>query len=404
MNAIGVIVEYNPFHNGHAYHVRKSREAANADIVAAVMSGPFLQRGEPALISKWARTEMALNAGVDLVVELPYKFATQKAEIFAEGAVAILQALRCKAFCFGSEQGSIEPFIDTYHFLESKSDVFNEKLRLYMDMGNSFPKANALAFKDMSPSSGLLDLSQPNNILGYQYVSAALSREYPISPLTIKRTQAGYHDIALTENPIASATGIRKGLLTEKSNIADIEKYVPASTKEILAHYFIQYRTFHYWELYWPLLKYRILTAAVSELQKIYEVEEGIEYRLKEFAAASTSFQGFMERVKTKRYTWTRIQRICVHILTNTKKEEMCSGNSGPEYIRLLGINNRGRSYLQHIKKKLDLPLISKVGSLKGNSIELDIRAGAVHSLCLRPEDQAGYTKREFLPPVVIEE
>ncbi|PLS16576.1 nucleotidyltransferase [Bacillus sp. M6-12] len=402
MNALGVIVEYNPFHNGHAYHLRKSKEAAGADLIAAVMSGPFLQRGEPALISKWARAEMALSAGADLIIELPYKFASQKAEIFAEGAVAILQALKCESFCFGSEQGSIETFVNTYQFLASNRGVFNQKLKFYMEMGNSFPKANALAFKELGPSSELLDLSQPNNILGYQYVSAALSHKYPISPLTIQRTQAGYHDTELTGNPIASATGIRKALLSGNSSISEIEKYVPASTKEILTSYFNQYRTFHYWELYWPFLKYRIMTASVKELQQIYEVEEGIEYRLKEFAAENTSFQGFMEDVKTKRYTWTRLQRICVHILTNTKKEEMRQGDSSPEYIRLLGMNDRGRRYLQHVKKNLELPLISKIGSIKGNSIDLDIRAGAVHSLCLRPQDQSAYIKREYLPPVIM--
>ena len=147
MKAVGVIVEYNPFHYGHAYHIKKAKEITGADVVIAAMSGNFLQRGEPALVSKWVRTEMALKGGVDLVFELPYTFAVQKADTFANGAVSLLDLAGCDSICFGSESGNIEDFYDTYDFLEKHQQSYDQAIRIFLDQGNSYPKALSLAFK-----------------------------------------------------------------------------------------------------------------------------------------------------------------------------------------------------------------------------------------------------------------
>ncbi|OZI12371.1 hypothetical protein CEW92_07825 [Bacillaceae bacterium SAS-127] len=377
MKTVGIVVEYNPFHNGHLYHAQKARETANADVVIAVMSGHFLQRGEPALIHKWARTRMALQNGVDLVVELPYAFSTQKAEFFSFGAISILKELACDSFCFGSENGQVEPFLDTLETIKSASPALNPLIHSYMKEGYSFPKAQTLAREQLFHDSLPLDLSMPNNILGYHYVQANDRLTKPMQPLTIKRQQAGYHDESLAFDSIASATGIRKEIADSK-HVSTIERFVPESTLTELTQYYHEHHIFHSWNMYWPLLKYRLLSASIEELQSIYEITEGIEFRLKETARHATSFIDFMERVKTKRYTWTRIQRMLAHILTNTTKEEMKEAMASVRYIRLLGMNGRGREYMKSIKKELSLPLIARVAAHK-ELLALDMKASDVY-------------------------
>ncbi|WP_100403127.1 nucleotidyltransferase [Bacillus sp. FJAT-42315] len=377
MKTVGIVVEYNPFHNGHLYHAQKARETANADVVIAVMSGHFLQRGEPALIHKWARTRMALQNGVDLVVELPYAFSTQKAEIFSFGAISILKELACDSFCFGSENGQVEPFLDTLEMINSAAPTLNPLIHSYMKEGYSFPKAQTLAREQLFQDSLSLDLSMPNNILGYHYVQANDRLTEPMQPLTIKRQQAGYHDESLAFDSIASATGIRKEIADSK-HVSSIKRFVPESTLTELTQYHNEHHIFHSWSMYWPLLKYRLLSASIEELQSIYEITEGIEFRLKETARHAPSFIDFMEQVKTKRYTWTRIQRMLVHILTNTTKEEMKAAMASIRYIRLLGMNGHGRAYMKTIKKELSLPLIARAAAHK-ELLALDMKASDVY-------------------------
>ncbi|WP_338753888.1 nucleotidyltransferase [Bacillus sp. FJAT-52991] len=397
MKTVGIVVEYNPFHNGHLYHAQKAREAANADVVIAVMSGHFLQRGEPALMNKWARTRMALQNGVDLVVELPYAFSTQKAEVFSFGAISILKELACDSFCFGSENGQIDPFLDTFKTIKAASRDLNPLIHSYMREGYSFPKAQTLARKQLFNDSLSLDLSMPNNILGYHYVQANDNLTEPMQPLTIKRQQAGYHDESLTSDSIASATGIRKEIEQSK-HLSTIEKFVPDSTLNELKQYHNEHQTFHSWKMYWPLLKYRLLSASIEELQSMYEITEGIEFRLKEAARHSTSFIDFMEKVKTKRYTWTRIQRMLVHILTNTTKEEMEKAMASVRYIRLLGMNRHGREYMKSIKKEISLPLIARAAAHK-DLLALDIKASDVY---MQGAQTPSLINSEFTQPPIL--
>lgn len=348
MISAGIIVEYNPFHNGHLYHLQQTRKKTNADVVIAVMSGQFLQRGEPALVSKWARTNMALKAGVDLVIELPYTFCTQKAEKFAEGAVYLLTSLQADFICFGSESGNIDTFTNTINFISNHESDYNRFIRQFMNEGVSYPKAASLAFQQLAPSRDLLDLSKPNNILGYHYVKALQEIGSKTVPMTIERIHAGYHDQQLSSVKISSATSIRK-TLAENRTLDHIQSHIPDTTYQELSAFYKKYNTFAFWENFWPFLKYRFSHSEPNELKDIYEVEEGMEYRLIRFAQEATSFKDFMEKIKTKRYTWTRLQRACVHILTNTKKEKM--RNKFPEYIRVLGFNQLGRQYLKEKKK-----------------------------------------------------
>ncbi|MGM0886556.1 MAG: nucleotidyltransferase [Bacillota bacterium] len=400
MKACGLVVEYNPFHNGHVLHARESREKTGADVVVAVMSGPFLQRGEPAIVSKWTRAEMALNGGIDLVIELPYAFATQKAEIFAKGSIALLESLGCDSFCFGSEDGKIEPFIIAHRILSENSAAFDAAIKSAMDAGNSYPASAAQAYRSIIHGDAALDLTKPNNILGKEYVSAALSNGYSIRPYTIQRVAAGYHETKLSKDPIASATGIRKAI-HEHQELHSVSSYVPQATMSGLEQYLTRYHALHDWEMYWSMLKYRILSSSLTELEGIYEVEEGIEHRMKEMANQSSSFSGFMAALKTKRYTWTRLQRMCVHILTHTFKEQVIH-NDQPAYIRLLGMNGRGQEYLHSVKKGLPLPLISKLSSYRKQDIDTDLRVAQVYALGLPEPHQAALMKREYESPIIF--
>ena len=400
MKAVGVVVEYNPFHNGHRLHIQESKQKTGADVVIAVMSGPFLQRGEPALISKWARTDMALQGGVDLVIELPYLFATANAETFARGSINLLEALHCDFFCFGSEEGNLSSFIDSYQLLQERSEDYHAALKSFLKEGNSYPTAASLAYETISTSEKDLDLSLPNNILGKEYVHTALKNQYRIQPATISRVSAQYHDPNLSNTSIASATGIRKAIIEQKQSLDSIANYVPLSTLSMLEQYTIHFKAFHHWEMYWPLLKYRILTSSATELSEICEVEEGLENRLIKSAKQSSSFQQFMTLSKTKRYTWTRIQRICIHILTNARKVDL-EPYSLPAYIRLLGMNEKGQQYLQKVKKELPLPFISKVSAFNDPAIQADLRAAHVYALGLDEPYQTELWKREFTAPII---
>ncbi|KMJ58521.1 hypothetical protein AB685_11620 [Bacillus sp. LL01] len=404
MKSLGVIVEYNPFHNGHLFHLMESKRKTGADVVIAVMSGQFLQRGEPALVSKWTRTKMALVNGIDIVVELPYAFATQKAEMFASGSISILSGLKCDSLCFGSEQGNIEDFEETIRLMHNQKDQHDLLVQEFMGQGFSFPKASSLAFLKLTEStSQVLDLTKPNNILGYHYVKAIKEQKSSLSPSTIERTGAGYHDPEFNDTPIASATSIRKHLFDHSGDIDKVQRFVPKKTYDLLGHYLHHVGSFHQWEDYFSLLKYRVLCSTPSELAEIYEVEEGLEHRLIHVMKESMTFHEFMTKLKTKRYTWTRLQRMCTHLLTNTKKELMLdvSSSKRSEYIRLLGMSRRGQHYLKQVKKDVEIPILSKVSGLESQLLNMDIRATNTYAMKFNEPARSEWMLQEFSKPPI---
>jgi predicted nucleotidyltransferase len=403
MKAAGVIVEYNPFHNGHYYHIQKTKEKTNADIIIAVMSGNFLQRGEPALISKWSRTEMALAGGADLVVELPYAFATQNATTFAYGSIFLLDRLKANEVCFGSENGKIKDFYEAIHVLEQHKQRYEQTIKERMKTGVSYPRAATLAFEDVIKNNKTLDLTQPNNILGFQYISAIQRLNSNLRPVTIKRTGANYHDETFTST-IASATSIRKSLRETNLSVDEISSVIPAVTRDALVQYFKTFERFHFWNDYFPFLKFRLLSMTSSELGHIYEVEEGLENRLLAYIQESQSFDEFMKKIKTKRYTWTRLQRLCLHVLTNTTKSEMLEAMKEPHYIRLLGMSVKGQSYLNKIKKNLSLPIISKISAFENAQLTIDVRAANVYASIFDEQKKSKFIRDEYAtPPIRID-
>ncbi|MDG5788307.1 nucleotidyltransferase [Evansella sp. AB-P1] len=384
MNILGIVVEYNPFHYGHYYHLHTSIKKAKADITIAVMSGSFLQRGEPAITDKWARTQMALHNGVDLVIELPYIYSTQKAEIFSDGAVSILDSIGVNHLCFGSEYGEIGAFLETVDKVNEHEDELDSLIQKNIRYGVSYPKAFSNAFKTLFQTEKMVDLSQPNNILGYHYVKSIKKLSSPITPLTIQREKANFHDTFFIKGEkIASATSIRKNLIVERKQINEIYDYLPKETFDQLSEHKKKLGKFTSWELYFPYIQHQILTASATELSYIYECEEGIEHRLKKMIMKASSFHELMELVKTKRYTWTRIQRLFVHILMNTTKEFMkayCTPLN-PPYIRVLGMTDEGRAYLSAEKKRFPIPLITRAKEYDHPVLEKDTLASQIHSL-----------------------
>ncbi|MFT0560062.1 nucleotidyltransferase [Bacillus cereus] len=361
--------------------MQQTKKLTQSDIIIAVMSGPFLQRGEPALISKWYRTKMALANGLDLVVELPYVFATQKAETFANGAISILNALRVSEICFGSEDGQIENFYNTISIQKNEEETFNCLVKQFMDAGNSYAKATSDAFSHILTSEKNIDMSQPNNILGFQYMKAILSQNSSIQAQTIKRFASHYHDETFNDQHIASATSIRKQLFSEEGSFTTIEPFLPQATTSLLANYKQNYGILHNWEQYFSFFKYRLMTMSSGDLRHIYEIEEGLEHRILSKIQNSSSFYSFMEALKTKRYTWTRLQRACTHILTNTTKEDIRSANieQHAPYIRLLGMSQKGQTYLSKNKKKIELPILTHTKTFDHAALDIEKKANSVY-------------------------
>ncbi|MGN1401777.1 MAG: nucleotidyltransferase [Bacillus sp. (in: firmicutes)] len=403
MKAVGLVVEYNPFHNGHKYHAAESRLQNGADAVVAVMSGSFLQRGEPALVDKWTRTEMALRNGVDLVVELPYIYSTQHAEYFAAGAIRILDALRCDSFCFGSEDDSIGKFLSIHEKITANQARLDALVKAFSKEGHNYPKSMSLAMKELGlANENGLDLSKPNNILGLQYVKAALTGPYTIKPTLINRIAAGYHDSDLPDGEIASATSIRNALMGTGGDDKAVHSYVPESAFAALSAYKARTGILHHWELYWPFLKYRLISDGPDRLESVYEVEEGIHHRLKEAALYSETFAQFIAKAKTKRYTHTRLQRICVHILNGTDKNTVKSHMKDDPYIRILGFNDTGRAYLNEKKKDITLPVISRAAASDHGALAMDLKSSFIHAMALSPDKQNDVIKREYGSPVIL--
>ena len=381
MQAVGLVVEYNPFHNGHLHHVTTAKKATNANIAIAVMSGQFLQRGEPALVDKWTRTKMALASGVDIVIELPYAFSTAPANIFAKGAVQLLDAMQCDTLAFGSEQGTIAPFLNTFELIEQHRTQYNAIIKETVSTGKSYPQALYIAYEQLKETvpNDYIDLAQPNNILGFHYVEAIAQINSRMQPTTIQRIAAGYYDDIDHASNIASATGIRKALF-EGQSLEHTAQFIPKATMHELAIWQQTHGQFAQWEAFWPLLKFAILRHTPAQLTQYADVTEGLENALIKHARTSNTYTEFMTALKSKRYTWTRLQRMLTHIYTGITKEQLHAIKT-PSYLRILGMTKAGQAYISSIKKELSLPLISRVGANNDACLALDLRATDMYQL-----------------------
>lgn len=409
MNVVGLIVEYNPLHNGHVYHFQRSQEVTQADAVVVVMSGNFLQRGEPALVNKWARTKMALAIGADLVFELPYVFSTQQARYFALGAISILHQLPFVThLCFGSESGQIDSLQYVAERLIHEPVTFRETLQQELSTGQSYPSAYSRALHKIIPDNMIQPdlISKPNNILAIYYLIALLHFKSKIKPYTIKREKADYHDQAFSDQQIASATSIRKALFSSKTpDWSAVENYLPASSMSILQEEYEAGRGLITWEHYYPYILQSFLAQSPQHLKNIYEMEEGIEHRFKQKIANSTSLEHLIKLVKTKRYTWNRIQRMILHTFTQFTKADAqrLQLEKGVQYLRLLGYSAKGRKLLNQYKKELTLPLVSSIRKDHPAMLDWDIKASHLHCLAYREELVLEARRREVRQAPICE-
>ena len=376
MKACGIVAEYNPFHNGHAYQIERIREELNPDVVIAVMSGNFLQRGEPALVDKWTRTQMALAGGVDLVIELPVMFSTQVADYFGKGAIQILGDLGIDHLSFGVEAGTAEEFMSAARWMVENEDLISSEMTQNTAPDVPYAKQMEMVLSNLAPNFPL-HLNSPNNQLGFAYAKEIVRQglDQDIALFPIKRKDAEYHETSFNaDKKIASATAIRKAVFEG----TDVSIYIP---EKAIPYLLAEEDNKVSWENYFPLLKYQLTVQSEDSLREIYEMTEGLENRLKKYIAESNSFSELMELVKTKRYTWTRLQRLFTYVLLGLTKADVKKALVEKPAIRILGFNEAGRAYLSEQKHSLDVPLISNVNQKTKKDIPFDVLAGEIYAL-----------------------
>lgn len=355
---LGIIAEYNPFHNGHLYHIAKSKQETGAEYVIAVISGNFVQRGNTSIVNKWKKAKMALLNGVDLVIELPTIYSISSAENFAEGAIKIFNSLGIvDTISFGMETNDIATLNNIANVLYNEPKEYITILSHELKKGNSFPKAreNALLMylNDIKRYANVL--SGSNNILGIEYLKAMRKTKSTITPIGIKREKVLYNDKYIVDE-FASATAIRKMLMTKQLN--DISKVMPRSSYLLLGeelkngHYCVDLSRFE------KEILYTLRRMSTEDILKLPDVSEGLENSIKNAADSCNTLEELINIVKTKRFTQTRIQRILLYALLNIDKKQMEVSRKVSPYIRVLGFNNKGKeliSEMMNLNPKLNV-------------------------------------------------
>lgn len=407
MHVMGVIVEYNPFHNGHLYHINKSRELVNATHIIAVMSGNYIQRGEPALVDKWTRTKMALSCGVDLVIELPFIYAVQSAEIFAYGAIKLLDSTNIvDSICFGSESGNIKMLAKIAEILAYEPPYFKENIKKYLKQGYSFPESRQMAIAEHLEGDSSM-LSSPNNILAIEYIKNLIRLNSKIKPYTIKRVASGYHDTVIKDN-IPSATAIRN--ILKSGNIYEIDNALPNICHEELIKEFKKGKGPVFLEDFEMPIFATLRKATKRDLMEIQDVNEGLENRLMKYARETGNLHELINNVKTKRYTTTRIKRILIHAMVGIKKRDLHLFNihGGPQYMRVLGFNEKGKNLLKLIKERSQLPIITNVRDLSKypplikSMLEIEVKATDLYVLGFKNPEERKAGRDQVLSPIII--
>ena len=337
MKIIGLIAEYNPIHLGHIYQLNKIKELYPNSIIILITNTTFTQRGEISILNKWDKTKLCLDNNIDLIIELPFAYATQSADIFAKGALTILNHLKIDTLVFGSESNDIES-LTKIATTQLNNNEYDNLVKKYLNTGINYPTAMSKALHDILRFT----TTSPNDLLGISYIKEILTNNYNITAISIKRI-GEYHEKEVN-NKIISASLIRNLYLKKQ----DIKPYIPKNTIKYL------YNNLSI-ENYYPYLKYKILST--KNLSIYQTVEEGIENRIKKAILKSNNWEELIQNIKTKRYTYNKISRMLIHILTDFTKEEAIKLKI--DYIRLLGFSIKGQKYLNSIKKDISLPIIT---------------------------------------------
>lgn len=365
MKVLGIIAEYNPLHNGHLYHMDQCRRQSGADHIIVVMSGNFTQRGEAAILDKWIRSRLAVENGVDLVLELPFAYAVNSAEFFARGGVKILDLLGCVTHLgFGVEVGTIEQLQQIADVITDEDEVFRQHMKNSLDQGMSYAKSREICINQMlGPESAAL-IKSPNNILAIEYLKQLKFSKSDIKPITVNRKGAGYHAME-PEGGFASATSIRNNLTPEA-----VRDFVPSNVSEALELYSMD-------KDYFSLIQSKVIGSSVQDLKKILSIGEGLENRMKDQIRKSGSLEDFVERIRSKRYPKTRIQRmLCQMLMGLTEFED-------EYYARVLAAGPGGTDILKKIRKKSEIPVITNINKAEElpQLIKYDILAGDMYNI-----------------------
>lgn len=411
MKAVGLVTEYNPFHNGHLYHLNKAMELTGADISVAVMSGDFVQRGEPAVLDKYTRTSMALNSGVNLVVELPVNYAVSSAENFAAGALKVLDYIKADSIAFGSESGDIERLSKIAHVLCDNEDTLYKEISKYTANGISYAAARQKTVEKLTDKDTAAILTSSNNILAVEYLKAIIKNNYAIKPYTVQRQGDAYNDTDIRSD-YASATALRGNLKAD-----NISKYIPVKVGLILS----SNTNYIYPDDITEALFTRLLdilfassydkNVFIENVMKYPDVNKEIAGRLYKSAidmitrtvpqgAESKdngvfSFGSLCEHIKTKEVPLSRIKRALVRITLGLDKKHMEKYSNAP-YIRVLGFDKKGQEYLSYIRKTVEVPLITKTADYKEMLLD-DIHAANIYNMIVAGKygvkEQGDYVK-----------
>lgn len=373
---IGIICEYNPFHYGHLYHLNKIKEMYPDSNIILVLSGWITERGDLSLIDKFKKADIALNYGVNLVVELPFKYI-QSADYFAKGAVGILNELKCDTIVFGSESNNINELINLANIQLSNKE-YDTLVKKYLDEGINYPTAMSKALKTISGKT----INTPNDILGLSYVKEIIKNNYNIKPVTIKR-DSDFNSKTI-EGKITSASSIRELIKKNKR----FKKYVPSYSYKQLNNCIFIDDYFHY-------LKYKIIST--KDLTIYQGVDENIENRINKYINDSNSLEELLNNIKTKRYTYNRLKRILTYILLSITKED-CN-NLELEYIRVLGFDKKGKNYLNKIKKEIDIPLLT---NFDNEYLSKDLQINTIISLNNKIKDEKTFIEKEYKEKPII--
>ena len=395
MKAVGLVTEYNPFHNGHLYHLNKAMELTGADISVAVMSGDFVQRGELAVLDKYTRASMALNSGVNLVVELPVNYAVSSAESFAAGALKVLYYIKADSIAFGSESGNIERLSKLAHILCDNEDTLYKEISKYTANGISYAAARQKVVEKLTDKDTAAMLTSSNNILAVEYLKAIIKNNYAIKPYTIKRQGDSYNDTDI-RSEYASATALRGNLKAD-----NISKYIPVKAGLILS----SNTNYIYPDDITEALFTRLLgilfassydkNVFIENVMRYPDVNKEIAGRLYKSAMdmitrtvpqgaeskdnGAFSFGSLCEHIKTKEVPLSRIKRALVRITLGLDKKHMEKYANEP-YIRVLGFDKKGQEYLSYIRKTVEVPLITKIADYKEMLLD-DIHAANIYNM-----------------------